>query len=114
MKKVLFVSSTGGHLNELLQLKKVMGNYDSYIITEKTKSTVGLYKEFGSRISFFKYGSRAHFSYIYIFPFKYVPVAKITAFTLYIAPIFVSTAETFPFSTFISTISACLIDRFSF
>ena len=29
MKKVLFVSSTGGHLNELLQLKKVMGNYDS-------------------------------------------------------------------------------------
>lgn len=70
MKKVLFVSSTGGHLNELLQLKKVMGNYDSYIITEKTKSTVGLSDDFGSKVSFFKYGSRAHLSYIYIFPFN--------------------------------------------
>ena len=39
MKKVLFISSTGGHLNELLQLKSIMNKYDSYLITEKTKST---------------------------------------------------------------------------
>lgn len=70
MKKVLFVSSTGGHLNELLQLRKTMDNYDSYILTEKTKSTIGLYDKFGSKISYFKYGSRAHLSYIYIFPFN--------------------------------------------
>ena len=50
---------------------------------------------------------------IYILPFKYVPVAKITAFTLYIAPIFVSTPLTSPFSTMISTISACFTDKFS-
>ena len=42
-----------------------------------------------------------------IFPFKYVPVAKITLSTSYIAPISVSTALIFPFSTFISTISPC-------
>jgi len=42
MKKVLFVSSTGGHFNELLQLKRVMKKYDSYIITEKTKSTISM------------------------------------------------------------------------
>ena len=33
MKKVLFISSTGGHLNELLQLKPMFKKYDSYIIT---------------------------------------------------------------------------------
>ena len=27
-KKVLFISSTGGHLKELLQLKKIFGKYD--------------------------------------------------------------------------------------
>ena len=29
-KKVLFISSTGGHLKELLQLKKLFGKYDEY------------------------------------------------------------------------------------
>ena len=37
-KKVLFISSTGGHLNELLQLKILFNKYDSYIITEKDKT----------------------------------------------------------------------------
>ena len=69
MKKVLFISSTGGHLNELLQLRKTMNKYDSYLITEKTKSTVGLRKDF-KKISFLKYGTKSHLSYIYIFPFN--------------------------------------------
>ena len=69
MKKVLFISSTGGHLNELLQLKKTMKKYDSYLITEKTKSTLGLEKEFGNKIKFLKYGTKSHLSYIYIYPY---------------------------------------------
>ena len=69
MKKVLFIASTGGHLNELLQLKRTMKKYDSYLITEKTKSTVNLKDEF-SNVSFFKYGSKSHISYIYIFPWN--------------------------------------------
>ena len=69
MKKVLFVSSTGGHLNELLQLKKTMKKYDSYLITEKTKSTKKLKTEF-KNIKFFKYGTKSHISYIYIFPYN--------------------------------------------
>ena len=44
-KKVLFISSTGGHLKELLQLKKLFGKYDSYLITEKTDSTKKLKDE---------------------------------------------------------------------
>jgi len=50
---------------------------------------------------------------INIFPFKYVPVASIRAFTLYIAPTFVSIDFTFPSSTLISTISACFTSKFS-
>ena len=37
MKKILFISSTGGHLSEMMQLKSMFKNYDYYIITEKTK-----------------------------------------------------------------------------
>lgn len=69
MKKVLFISSTGGHLNELLQLKRTMKKYDSYLITEKTKSTVGLNDEF-SNIGYLKYGTKSHLSYFYIFPWN--------------------------------------------
>ena len=70
MKKVLFISSTGGHLNELLQLKSTMKKYDSFLITEKTKSTIELKKEFKDKIYYMKYGSKSHFSYIYIFPYN--------------------------------------------
>lgn len=70
MKKVLFISSTGGHLNELLQLSDSIDKYDSYIITEKTKSTVNLREKYGKKISFFKYGTKSHISYLYIFPFN--------------------------------------------
>ena len=38
MKKVLFIASTGGHLNELLQLKALFKEYDSYLVTERDKS----------------------------------------------------------------------------
>lgn len=42
MKKVLFVSSTGGHLNELLQLEPLFKKYKSYLVTEKTETTRSL------------------------------------------------------------------------
>ena len=70
MKRVLFISSTGGHLNELLQLQDVIKKYDSYILTEKTKSTIGLKEKYGNRLGFFKYGTKSHLSYIYIYPWN--------------------------------------------
>ena len=39
-KKVLFISSTGGHIEELMQLKPMFDKYDYHIITEKTKSNL--------------------------------------------------------------------------
>ena len=70
MKKVLFVSSTGGHFNELLQLKRVMKKYDSYIITEKTKSTISMKEKYGNKIFYLVYGTKSHISYLFKFPFN--------------------------------------------
>lgn len=70
MKKVLFISSTGGHLNELMQLKPIFHKYDYHIITEKDKTTIELKKEYGKRISYLPYGTRSKmFSYIFKFPY---------------------------------------------
>ena len=35
-KKVMFISSSGGHFNELMQLKKIFYKYDYFIVTEKS------------------------------------------------------------------------------
>lgn len=66
MKKVLFISSTGGHLNELLQLETLIDKYDSYIITEKTKSTISLKEEYNNKINYLIYGTK-HKPFSYIF-----------------------------------------------
>lgn len=67
MKKVLFISSTGGHLSELLQLKKIFKNYDYHIITEKTKSNLALKKEYPKRVNYLIYGTKDH---PWAYPFK--------------------------------------------
>ena len=50
-KKVLFIASTGGHLNELMQLSPMFNNYNYYIITEKTKSNISLIEKYQRRIT---------------------------------------------------------------
>lgn len=35
-KKICFVASTGGHFEQLMMLKPLMEEYDSFIVTEKT------------------------------------------------------------------------------
>jgi hypothetical protein len=49
-EKVMFISSTGGHLQELLQLKDMFNKYDFSIITEKTKSNMYLKDEYKGRV----------------------------------------------------------------
>ena len=41
-RRVLFIASTGGHLNELLQLSPMFKELDYHLITEKTKSNMYL------------------------------------------------------------------------
>ena len=57
-KKVLFISSTGGHFNELQQLSPIFEKYDYHIITEKDESTKGLKEKYGDKISYLPYGTR--------------------------------------------------------
>ena len=67
MKKVLFISSTGGHLNELMQLSPLFDKYNYHIITEKDKSTQNLKEKYNKKISYLKYGSRKK---IITYPFR--------------------------------------------
>ena len=66
-KKVLFISSTGGHLEELMQLKPMFEKYDYHIVTEKTKSNLNLKNKFPKKVSFLVYGTK---DYMLTYPFK--------------------------------------------
>lgn len=65
-KKVLFISSTGGHLSELLQLEPLFERYDSYVVTEKTKINLWLKKKY--KTYYLLYGAR-NFPIRYFFKF---------------------------------------------
>lgn len=60
MKKVLFISSTGGHLSEMLQLKDMFNRYDYHIITEKTKSNLPLKDKYPNKVNYLIYGTKDH------------------------------------------------------
>lgn len=59
-KKILFISSTGGHLSELLELSTLFSKYNYEIITEKTKSNLHLKEVYGDKINFLIYGTKDH------------------------------------------------------
>lgn len=70
-KKVLFIASTGGHLNELMQLAPLFEKYDYHIITEKDKANEILKEKYGEKLDFLPYGTRAKivsyfFKYFYL------------------------------------------------
>ena len=66
-KKVLFISSTGGHLSEMMMLNSMFKKYDYHIITEKTKTTKPLKNKYHKRIDYLVYGTKDH---LISYPFK--------------------------------------------
>ena len=66
-RKVMFIASTGGHLEELLQLKDMFDKYDYSLITEKTKSNMYLKDIYKDRVHYLIYGTKHHFI---TYPFK--------------------------------------------
>lgn len=67
-KKVVFISSTGGHFNELMQLKPIFENYNYSIITEKDKTNEFLKEKYRGKLFYLPYGTRSHlFKYIFIY-----------------------------------------------
>ncbi len=70
-KKVMFISSTGGHLSELLELEKLFKKYDSSIVTEKTDSNLYLQERYNN-VYYLAYGTKSHiFTYIFKFIFNF-------------------------------------------
>lgn len=70
MKRIMFISSGGGHLEELLQLQALFSKCDYSLITEKT-STTNYLKEKYKKVSYLVYGTKDHLlPYLFIFPFN--------------------------------------------
>jgi len=67
----MFISSEGGHLDELRQLH--FHDYDYSIVTEKTPATENLIKEYPGKVSYLTYGTKKN-------PFKYFFVLWINFF----------------------------------
>lgn len=59
-RRVLFVASTGGHLNELMQLKSMFKKYNFNIITERTKSNMYLKDKYPKKVYYLIYGTKDH------------------------------------------------------
>lgn len=70
-KKVLFISSTGGHLTQMLKLKSIFNDYNYLLITEKNDVTKNLKDEFN--IKYFVYCNKQN-------KIKYLFVNIINAF----------------------------------
>ena len=58
--KLLFISSTGGHLSELMQLENMFKKYDFHIVTERTKSTIKLKDKYNNKVNYLVYGTKDH------------------------------------------------------
>lgn len=66
-KKIMLISSTGGHFTELMKLKPLFEKYDYSIVTENSKNKKFLKNKYKSRIHFLIYGTKTHFL---VYPFK--------------------------------------------
>ncbi|MFZ7133056.1 MAG: PssD/Cps14F family polysaccharide biosynthesis glycosyltransferase [Eubacteriales bacterium] len=80
MKKVLFISSVGGHLTQLLQLKPLFNECDYKIVTEKNKITKCMQSEYP--IAYLTYGAR-NYPIRYLFKFAYNILKSLYIFLSY-------------------------------
>ena len=70
VKRVLFISSTGGHLSELLNLEPLFKNYNYHIITEKDQTTKNLKEKYQGKVSYLPYCTRSKpISYIFLYTY---------------------------------------------
>ncbi len=89
-KRVMFISSVGGHLTQLLELKKIFNNYDYILVTDKTDVSLPLKSKYNMK--YLIYGSRQYkltypfifiyncFKSLYLF-FRYRPKVIVTTGT---------------------------------
>lgn len=88
MKKVMFISSVGGHLTQLLELKKLFKEYDYVLVTEKTDVTKDMKDKYN--MEYLVYGSREYL-FAYIFKFSYNIMKSLYLFIKYRPNVIVTT-----------------------
>lgn len=88
MKKVMFISSVGGHLTQLLELKKLFDNYDYILVTEKNDVTKDMNKKY--KMEYLVYGSR-EYMLSYIVKFSYNILKSFYLFLKYRPKVIVTT-----------------------
>lgn len=88
MKKVMFISSEGGHLSELQQLD--FEKYDYQIVTEKTRTTQELKEKYRDKIHYLIYGTRRT-PIIYFFILLFNSIISLFLFLKYRPDYIVST-----------------------
>ena len=87
-KKILLVSSIGGHLTQLLQLESLFKNYQYHIVTEKSSITEKLRSK--HPVSFLMYGAR-NYPIKYLFKFSYNCIKSLFLFLKYRPDVIIST-----------------------
>ncbi len=68
-KRAIFISSTGGHLTQLLQLEPLMQKFDSLLVTEKNTVTESLASKYNMK--FLKFSSRKKLNFIFLFIYNF-------------------------------------------
>ncbi|WP_181349603.1 PssD/Cps14F family polysaccharide biosynthesis glycosyltransferase [Thalassobacillus sp. CUG 92003] len=76
-KKLLLISSIGGHLTQLLQLKPLFEMYDYHLVTEKSEITKQLKDQHPA--SLLVYGAR-NYPIRYVFKFSYNIIKSLVIF----------------------------------
>ena len=103
MKKVIFISSCGGHLEELLALRKLFDELDYTLITEKNKATLFLKGKY-AKVKYLLYGTQDHLlPYLFIFPLN---IILSFVYFLLIRPDFIVTTGTH------TAVPMCMIAHF--
>ena len=87
-KRVMFISSVGGHLTQMLELKSIFNDYEYVLVTEKTDVTSNLKEKY--RTDYLLYGSR-HFLFKYFFICIYNFFRSIYLFCKYRPKVIVTT-----------------------
>ena len=68
MKHIMLIANSGGHLNELMQLKNTFSKYSNCIVTENNESTRNIEKDIRGKVYFVRSNSRKQlFKFIFVF-----------------------------------------------
>lgn len=87
-KRVMFISSVGGHLTQMLELKNIFNDYNYVLVTEKTEVTKDLKEKYNTE--YLVYGSRQYLI-SYIFKFTYNILKSLILFLKYRPQVIITT-----------------------